>query len=191
MPDHTNPHQEGGEKSLPGDNRPEASTTEEKKAAFKKPETGNDIIDCGPCRLPMPDPVLLPPRNQAPPKGFHIVKILNKPRPGDSVHRIDYRSLFNLLYFKIFIETKDGLEWKPVKCDPRDHRLAPPTDYVCPYCNELAHTAISGVLRCIHCGRAVRPTPLRAYGKHAVEFIENKKRERKFDEFLNDCKRRS
>ena len=104
--------------------------------------------------------------------------LLDKPRPGDSIHPIDLRELFNLLFFQT-TRNDSPHDWKPVR---DEFKLSPPVDHVCPHCKELIHSEITGTLRCQFCGETAHPPVFSGYG-HG-NFIEDT--EKKCAEIDND-----
>src|SRR5271157_936698 len=101
----------------------------------------------------------------------HCPRVLDTPRPGDSIHPIDYQSLFNFLYFTPAKKTENK-DWVPIAAS---NRLAPAHDFVCPHCNELIHADVTGNMRCLFCGEPAHPVPLRWHGKDAAEHSSEKR----------------
>ena len=99
-------------------------------------------------------------------------------RQGDSIHPIDYRALFNLLYFK---KTTENDSWTPI---PSGTPFALPIDYTCPHCNEMIHSEKTGSLRCSFCGATARPPTFGGHGKHAKEYTDEKRHRADLNRFI-------
>jgi hypothetical protein len=102
--------------------------------------------------------------------------VLDKPRPGDSIHpirpEIDYRELFDFLDFG---HTTARQGWIPIPSGAVGAKFAVPIDYVCPNCKELIHSDITGSLRCMFCGATAHP-PIFRYGCGTVTEDAHEKR---------------